>query len=319
MSSATPTIMFGQVVIGSPGAGKTTYCEAMARFLKALGRDVAIVNIDPANENMPYEADIDIAELIKLEEVMDTYKLGPNGGLVYCMETLEKNYDNWFHEKLKELAKTKKYILIDCPGQVELYTHSTCVRNIIGKMEKSGIITSQSLCAVHLVDAHYCSDPSKFVAVCLTALNAMLRIELPHINVLSKADLIEKYGKLDFNIDFYTEVLNLKYLIEKMPNDPFVKKHKKLNKAITGLVEDYGLVNFVPLSVNSKEMILNVKNNIDKANGYCFGVKERTSMESLMSTAYGVTDFEYAKTSEVRENYMDNDLDKIDREPGFQL
>ena len=58
MSSATPTIMFGQVVIGSPGAGKTTYCEAMARFLKALGRDVAIVNIDPANENMPYEADI---------------------------------------------------------------------------------------------------------------------------------------------------------------------------------------------------------------------------------------------------------------------
>ena len=58
MSSATPTILFGQVVIGSPGAGKTTYCEAMARFLKALGRDVAIVNIDPANENMPYEADI---------------------------------------------------------------------------------------------------------------------------------------------------------------------------------------------------------------------------------------------------------------------
>ena len=94
----------------------------------------------------------------------------------------------------------------------------------------------RSLCAVHLVDAHYCSDPSKFVAVCLTALNAMLRIELPHINVLSKADLIEKYGKLDFNIDFYTEVLNLKYLIEKMPNDPFVKKHKKLNKAITGTI-----------------------------------------------------------------------------------
>ena len=51
----------------------------------------------------------------------------------------------------------------------------------------------------------------------------------------------------------------------------------------SGLVEDYGLVNFVPLSVNSKEMMLNVKNNIDKANGYCFGVKERTSMESLMS------------------------------------
>ena len=39
------SVIFGQVVIGSPGAGKTTYCEAMARFLKAIGRDVAIVNI----------------------------------------------------------------------------------------------------------------------------------------------------------------------------------------------------------------------------------------------------------------------------------
>ena len=54
----------------------------------------------------------------------------------------------------------------------------------------------------------------------------------------------------------------------------------------SGLVEDYGLVNFVPLSVNSKEMMLNVKNNIDKANGYCFGAKERTSMESLMSMLF---------------------------------
>ena len=116
------SVIFGQVVIGSPGAGKTTYCEAMARFLKAIGRDVAIVNIDPANENVPYQADIDISELIQLEEVMDTFKLGPNGGLVYCMEFLEKNLD-WLLEKLQNIKK--KYLLIDCPGQVELYTHNT--------------------------------------------------------------------------------------------------------------------------------------------------------------------------------------------------
>ena len=221
------SVIFGQVVIGSPGAGKTTYCEAMARFLKAIGRDVAIVNIDPANEQVPYKADIDISELITLDDVMNEFKLGPNGGLIYCMEYLEKNLD-WLLDKLKQ--SPKKYILIDCPGQVELYTHNTSVRNIIQKLEQS----MTRLCAVHLVDAHYCSDPSKYVSVCLTALSSMLRIELPHINVLSKADLIEKYGKLDFNIDFYTEVLNLKYLVKQMPNDPFVKKHKKLTKAITG-------------------------------------------------------------------------------------
>ena len=84
------------------------------------------------------------------------------------------------------------------------------------------------------------------------------------------------------------------------------------------LVEDYGLVNFIPLNVQSKEMMLNVKNNVDKANGYCFGPEER-NIQAFMSSAYGVTDFEYTKTSEVREKYMDNDLDKIDKEPGFQV
>ena len=61
----------------------------------------------------------------------------------------------------------------------------------------------------------------------------MMRIELPHINILSKVDLIEKYGKLEFGIDFYTEVLDLDYLVKRMPDDPFTAKHKKLTKART--------------------------------------------------------------------------------------
>lgn len=307
-------------MIGPPGAGKTTYCEAMSRFLKAIGREVAIINLDPANEQVPYQAEVDVAELIKLEEVMELYNLGPNGGLVYCMEFLEQNIE-WLLTKLNNIKK--KYIIIDCPGQVELYTHNNSVRNIIEKLEKQG---STRLCAVNLVDAHYCSDPSKYVAVCLTSLNTMMKIELPHINILSKADLIEKYGKLDFGIDFYTEVLDLQYLIDQMPDDPFTKKHKKLTKAITDLVQDYGLVSFVPLSVDSKEMMLNVKNAVDKANGYCFGsTAEERNIQSLMSTAFGATDFEYAKTQKVREQFVQdeneitNDLENVDIDPEFQV
>lgn len=50
--------------------------------------------------------------------------------------------------------------------------------------------------AVHLVDAHLCSDPGKYVSALLLSLSTMIHLELPHVNVLSKIDLIESYGKL---------------------------------------------------------------------------------------------------------------------------
>lgn len=52
------------------------------------------------------------------------------------------------------------------------------------------------LTAVHLVDAHLCCDPGKYVSALLLSLTTMLHLELPHINVLSKIDLIGNYGKL---------------------------------------------------------------------------------------------------------------------------
>lgn len=50
--------------------------------------------------------------------------------------------------------------------------------------------------AVHLVDSQYCTDPSKFISVLLTSLCCMVQIELPHINVLSKMDILQSYDQL---------------------------------------------------------------------------------------------------------------------------
>ena len=58
------------------------------------------------------------------------------------------------------------------------------------------------------------------------ALSAMLQLEMPQINILSKIDLAQKYSdKLQFGIDFYTEVLNMNYFLESMNEDPFTKKY----------------------------------------------------------------------------------------------
>lgn len=50
------------------------------------------------------------------------------------MEFLEKNVD-WLLEKLR--AREEKYFVLDCPGQVELYTHHDSVRNILQILEKN--------------------------------------------------------------------------------------------------------------------------------------------------------------------------------------
>ena len=129
--------MYAQLVIGPPGSGKSTYCKGMKDFLNDLGRSVSIVNLDPANDVLPYQCDVDVSELISLTDTTNILKLGPNGGLVYCMEFLEKN-NEWLHDKMTAVhsSGTSSYFLIDCPGQVELYTHNTAVKSIAGKLLK---------------------------------------------------------------------------------------------------------------------------------------------------------------------------------------
>ena len=111
---------FGQVVVGPPGSGKSTYCAGMAELLRGTGRPVALVNLDPANDTLPFAADLDLAELVTVPDVMRELRLGPNGALLYCLEYLEKNLD-WLLRRLAALGD--KYILFDFPGQVGAALH----------------------------------------------------------------------------------------------------------------------------------------------------------------------------------------------------
>lgn len=172
--------IYGQVIIGPPGSGKTTYCGKIYHFYNdKLNRKVEVINLDPANENMIYEPKIDIRELITVEDVMKNLNLGPNGALMYCMEYLEENFD-WLLNQIINVRNC--YLIFDMPGQVELYTHHSAIKNIFEKLSK----LDYHLCAVHLVDSHYCSDPPKFISTLLLSLSTMMQVALPHVNVLSK-------------------------------------------------------------------------------------------------------------------------------------
>lgn len=142
---------FGQLVVGPPGSGKSTYCRAMQQFLGAAGRPTAVINLDPANDSLPYECAVNLTDLISLTDVMDEHGLGPNGGenskhvcshvartffsaaLIYCLEYLEQNMD-WLETAIHRLRG--HYLLLDCPGQAELYTHHGAFFNILHRLQK---------------------------------------------------------------------------------------------------------------------------------------------------------------------------------------
>eukprot|EP00921_Rhytidocystis_pertsovi_P004568 GHVQ01007920.1.p1 GENE.GHVQ01007920.1~~GHVQ01007920.1.p1 ORF type:complete len:152 (-),score=14.99 GHVQ01007920.1:782-1237(-) len=145
---------YGQMVLGPPGAGKTTYCHGMEQMCFALHREKVLVNMDPANDELPYECHVDIRDLVTVEDVMREHNLGPNGALVYCMEYLLINFD-WLEDKLKKYDDT--YVVFDCPGQVELYNHYDVIKNLVQKLEKMGC----RLTCVHLTDSTLCTDGSK--------------------------------------------------------------------------------------------------------------------------------------------------------------
>ncbi|CAE7252757.1 QQT1 [Symbiodinium sp. CCMP2592] len=114
-------VVFGQFVLGPPGAGKSTYCTGMQQLLGALKRPRTLINLDPANDDLPYDCDIDIRELVSVEDVMAELDLGPNGALLYAMEYIEVNID-WLITRIRQVTADTAipYVFFDSPGQAAL-------------------------------------------------------------------------------------------------------------------------------------------------------------------------------------------------------
>lgn len=319
---------FGQLVIGPPGSGKSTYCDGMEQFMTAIERKVSVVNLDPANDHTSYQPDLDVRDLVTIDEIMEQETLGPNGGILYALEELEHNFE-WLENGLKELGDD--YILFDCPGQVELFTHHSSLRNIFFRLQKLGY----RLVVVHLTDSIVLSRPSLYVSSLLLALRSMLQMDLPHLNVLTKIDNLRDYGDLPFNLDYYTEVQDLNYLLPLLNREQTsgipgpssasenrnlegaddeeepTSKFSSLNKAIIELVEDFALVGFETLAVEDKKSMMTLLRAIDRAGGYAFGGIEgaNDTVWQMAVRSEGVT----MDARDVQERWLDR-RDELDEE-----
>jgi GTPase SAR1 family protein len=130
----------------------------MQDHCKASKRTMHVGNLDPAAEFNDYNASLDIKDLVSLDDVMEELGFGPNGGLVYCMEYLLSNND-WLKDELDSFGEDE-YIILDCPGQVELYSHLPVMHDLAKLLTMWGY----KVVSVYILDALTVLEPSKFVS-----------------------------------------------------------------------------------------------------------------------------------------------------------
>ena len=173
-------------------------------------------------------------------------------------------------------------IIIDMPGQIELYTHIPVVPTLVKHLTRTGAL-NVNLCAAYLLEATFVIDRAKFFAGTLSAMSAMIMLEIPHVNVLSKMDLVKgsvPRKELKRFIDPDTS------LLEDDPSDttgvlassqdqsadplsagPMMAggSFKRLNKAVAQLIDDFSMVSYLQLNVQDEDSVGAILSYIDDA------------------------------------------------------
>ncbi|EKM80352.1 hypothetical protein AGABI1DRAFT_113547 [Agaricus bisporus var. burnettii JB137-S8] len=260
---------YAVLVTGPAGAGKSTFSASFMTHLQNSKRTGHLVNLDPAasTSSFEYEPVIDIKDLISLDDVMNELQFGPNGGLVYCFEYLLENMD-WLEEELGSFDDD--YLIIDCPGQIELYTHHPFLPTLVKNLQRLSIRT----CAVYLIDSQFMEDKYKFFSGVLSAMSAMVNLEIPWINIMSKMDLVTSNPEHDTSARIGPR--KRKDIARFLDPDPLLlasepghegnvmnPKFHALNRAIIQLIEDHPLVSFLPLDLTNTDSLETVISHID--------------------------------------------------------
>lgn len=190
-----------------------------------MKRSVHLVNLDPAAEEFEYEPTINIQDLISLQDVMEELDFGPNGGLIYSLEYLIENID-WLEEQIQEYEDDN--LIIDCPGQIELYTHSTIMKSLVDCLHRN----NYRVCGVYLLDSQFVLDTPKFFAGIMSAVSAMLQLGIPHINVMTKIDLLGEHDAEKMERFYNADPA----LLLEDANQQTSSKFTLLNQALVNLV-----------------------------------------------------------------------------------
>ncbi|MFO7678162.1 MAG: ATP/GTP-binding protein [Thermoplasmatota archaeon] len=223
--------------IGTAGSGKSTLTGNFQSWFRLQSLDAIIVNLDPGAENLPYEPDVDVRDWISLQEVMETNDLGPNGAQIACADMIALNTEDI---KKSILSFKSDYIIIDTPGQLELFVFRES-----GKYTIEFFNPDRSMIC-YLLDPILARTASGFVSQLLLSLTTNFRLNQPQINILSKYDLLSEKDKeimkkwSESPEDVYESVLN---------EEPSV--YTEMSGSISRLIQEFGgHTQLIPISKN---------------------------------------------------------------------
>lgn len=175
--------MFLIFILGTAGSGKSELTGVFTRWLEMQGENAMAINLDPGAITIPYSANVDVRDYIKVEALMEEYGLGPNGALVLAGEMMVELIDQ-LSSDIDDFGPD--VALIDTPGQMEMFAF----RDIGAHMAEG--ISDEGKGIIYLFDAGFCRDPLNYVMNMFLASAINSRFLLPQVSVLSKADLLKE-------------------------------------------------------------------------------------------------------------------------------
>lgn len=170
--------------VGCAGTGKSTLTGVYSEWLNDQpDLDAITVNLDPGVLNLPYKADVNIRDYIRIEEIMEQYNLGPNGALVACTDLVF----NFLKEIKKEINEFRpNHILVDTPGQMELFAFRTSGLYIFSQLGGQNSIVN------YLIDPTLAKTASGFITALYLGISIQTRFFVPQQYILTKIDLLSE-------------------------------------------------------------------------------------------------------------------------------
>ena len=196
--------MFVIFVIGMAGSGKSLLVSSFSEFLRSSDQNVVTLNLDPGSTALPYNPDVDVRAYVNIDDLMEKYKLGPNGALIMASDLAADHVEEIRGEVDEEMPD---FVLVDTPGQIELFAFRESGPYF------SRAISDEPKAVLYALDAPFCKNPMNFVSNIFLAAAVYMRLRQPQIYALTKADLVTE-GELDRMIGWGSEIEELENALE---------------------------------------------------------------------------------------------------------